>query len=123
MYRGEVSDILTMLNVGVNQVLGDAADILEVRGLNRGSVIHPFTGEVDIWGALCLAAGAREQDLDDHPDLIDDSVPQPSRGLVEVAYRAVSLMVGDDASNWGDQHSQAEVVEVLRHLSTRTWTS
>lgn len=107
----------TLRIVGADTILKKAADIIDDRGLNRGSAIHSFTGQVDVWGAVCLAGGADPDEIDDDVTELDRYVPLASRGPVQAAYELVSLTVGDDASTWGDRRSEAEVSAMLRHLS------
>lgn len=97
-----------------HSILRKAIKILTKRGKATGNAIHPYTGSVDIWGALCLAGGAKEAQLGDSIEEMHTVVPRASRGAVIGAYEALSAYVGEDAATWGDQHELEEIVSTMK---------
>lgn len=97
-------------------VLQAAADILEERGKTIGNAIHPYTGKVDLWGALCLAGGAKPDDLEDDIEEAQRYVPTANLRAVVGSYELVSEFVGREAGEWGDEEDLDSMVYILRHL-------
>ncbi len=98
------------------EILRSAADILRERGMHRGSCIHPRSGKVDVWGALCLAGGAKPGDLLDDIGLIDTYVPQAQISAVLTAYEYLEEFLGQDVAAWADLVDSATVVRLLEDL-------
>lgn len=99
-----------------SELLLKAASILKERGKVNGVCIHPRTGQVDLWGALCLAGGARPENLLDDIAKIDEYVPQAQIGVVLSAFHLVSEFVGEDPVEWADSVSSDILVQFLKDL-------
>ena len=109
--------LVALRNAGAAELLNKAAEIIQDRGIARG-VVHNFkTGEVDAFGALCIAAGAKPKHL-----TIDDvemcKVPLVRQGAVVACVETVEAYVGD-ITTWSDRSTPQEVATQFNEIADR----
>lgn len=85
-------------------VLRRGVAVLEQRGLAKGAVRNPATGQVDINGALQLACGVRFNDLTDDIAETIAMVPPANLPAFLEAWTAVDATV-DGVEDWQDHPS------------------
>jgi hypothetical protein len=102
-------------------VLYEALAILHQRGWTQGITRNPATGEVDLLGAVAIAAGAPIGAVTEQPDLLQSVVPQAMRPAAYVAWEALEWSVGDDPLLWQDQTGRTfkEVASALVRAANR----
>jgi hypothetical protein len=108
-------NISDLAKTGAPSVLRKAREILGTRGWSQGVTRDLVTGEVDLLGAIALAAGAKVSDVDDRPDLLIVSVPEANRPAAYVAWEALEWAVDADPLEWQDS-SDRSIFDVLKAL-------
>jgi hypothetical protein len=83
-----------------SDILLVAARLIKTRGWSRLAPRDARTGALDVLGAFCVAAGAREADVCERDDLIPYAVPPARQAAVHVALEALSAVLGEDAIQW-----------------------
>lgn len=96
-----------LADTGAIKVLRDAQRIISQRGWTQEVTRDLTTGEVDLLGAIALAAGAPVGAVDDRPDLLATSVPEARRPAAYVAWEALEYVVGGDPLEWQDAQGKS----------------
>lgn len=120
-YAMSMGSLGEMADSGAVDVLRKAVAILGERGWTQGATRDLHTGEVDILGAIALAAGAKVSEVDDRPDLLTTSVPPARRAAALVAWEALEWAVDGDPVSWQDFGSRRfhDVVRVIQKAADR----
>lgn len=110
----------TLAKTGAPDVLSDAVRVLDERGWTQGVTKGP-KGEVDILGAVAIAARAPVMQVDDRPDLLITVVPQARQPAALVAWEVLEYLCEGDPVEWNDrpERTVAEVRDVLTRASDR----
>ena len=111
-----MSDLGKMAESGAPEVLRGAIRVLRDRGWTQGATRDLHTGEVDVLGAVAIAAGAKISDVDDRPDLLLTSVPPARRAAAVIAWEALEWAVDGDPVEWQDR-GQCRIEDVVRVLT------
>ena len=111
-----MNEFVVAKKVKANELLIRAADEIANRGVSRGSCRGP-DGSVDAWGALCLAAGAKYENLDNHVDDAYDYVPHGHIAALMSSYRLASAAVGHDIAEWSDTATKEQVAWLFQRLA------
>ena len=106
-----------LANTGAPEVLRKAREILGTRGWTQGITRDYVTGEVDLLGAVALAAGAKVSDVDDRPDLLQTSVPEARRPAAFVAWETLGWVVDGDPLEWQDSQDRT-IFDLFKVLNT-----
>lgn len=116
-----MSQFGSMADSGAPEVLRGAIKVLRDRGWTQGATRDLQTGEVDILGAVAIAAGAKIADVDDRPDLLTVSVPEARRAAALIAWEALEWACDADPVEWQDSGSRRihDVVGVLNKAAER----
>ena len=116
-----MSDLGKMADSGAPEVLRGAVRVLRDRGWTQGATRDLETGEVDVLGAVAIAAGAKVSDVDDRPDLLTSSVPEARRAAALVAWEVLEWAVDGDPVEWQDKGGRRldDVVKVLNKAAER----
>lgn len=109
--------LAALRDAGAPDLLRDAALLVEQRGLARGVVHNPKTGEVDAFGALCLAAGSKAKHLK-VDDVVVCRVPPVKQGVVLGCVEALEADHGD-LPVWSDRSTSIAVAREFRRLADR----
>jgi hypothetical protein len=109
--------LAALRDAGAPDLLRDAALLVEERGLAKGVVHNPKTGEVDAFGALCLAAGSKVKHLK-LDDVVACKVPPVNQGLVLGCVDALEAQFGD-LPVWSDGSTSIGVAREFRRLADR----
>lgn len=88
---------------GSIEILEKTILILEARGWTPGVRRNMVTGEVDIIGAMGIAAGTRIGSIDEAFDVSSNLIPQAKRPAVFVAVEAAEWAVDCDLTAWQDE--------------------
>lgn len=106
---------------GAPAVLYRALATLEQRGWVQGVTRDPATGEVDLLGAIAIAAGSPIGMVTEQPDLLQAVVPEAMRPAAYVAWEVLEWAVGDDPVHWQDQPERtfAEVKRAIVKAADR----
>jgi hypothetical protein len=102
-----------------SRILSAAADVLESRGLAKGTTFNGFTGEIDVIGSLQLASGVNISALtDDIGEAAAIIVPEGNLVGFLAAFEAVDSET-DGVYEWQDSPSVTTdtAVSLLRKLS------
>lgn len=105
-----------LADTGAPEVLRKAREILGQRGWSQGVTRDFVTGEVDLIGAVALAAGSKVSDVDDRPDLLQTSVPEANRPAAYVAWETLEWVVGEDPLVWQDSQNRT-IFDMFKALS------
>lgn len=116
-----MSDFGKMADSGAPGVLKTAIKVLRDRGWSQGATRDLETGEVDILGAVAIAAGAKISEVDDRPDLLSTSVPPARRAAALIAWETLEWAIDDDPVEWQDRGSTrlSDVVAALTKAADR----
>jgi hypothetical protein len=116
-----MSSLGEMAESGAIEVLRKAVAVLGERGWTQGVTRDLHTGEVDILGAVALAAGARVSEVDDRPDLLTTSVPPARRAAALIAWETLEWAVDGDPVLWQDsgQRRFHDVARVIQKAADR----
>jgi hypothetical protein len=116
-----MSSLGDLADTGAPQVLRKAREILGQRGWSQGITRDYVTGEVDLIGAIALAAGAKVSDVDDRPDLLQTSVPEANRPAAYVAWETLEWVVETDPLEWQDSQNRTifDIFKVLTKAAER----
>ncbi len=109
--------LAALRDAGAPDLLSDAALLVEERGLAKGVLHNPKTGEVDAFGALCLAAGAKPKHLK-VDDVVACKVPPVKQGVVLGCVEALEAQFGD-LPVWSDGSTSIAVAREFRRLAER----
>jgi hypothetical protein len=93
-----------LADTGASEVLRTAIEVMDSRGWIKGLTKNFDTGEVDVLGAIAIAAGAKIKDVDDRPDLLQTSVPEARRPAAYVAWESLEYVVNCDPLEWQDRN-------------------
>lgn len=92
---------------GSIEILKKTILVLESRGWTPGVRRNMATGEVDIVGAMGIAAGMKISAIDDDFDMSSELIPQAKRPAVFVALEAAEWVVDCDLTAWQDQQGRS----------------
>lgn len=109
--------LAALRDAGAPELLRQAALLVEERGLAKGVTYNPKTREVDAFGALCLAAGAKPKHLK-VDDVVGCRVPPVKQGVVLGCMEALEASHGDLPS-WSDRSTSIAVAREFRQLADR----
>ena len=103
---------------GAVPLLQEAATIVEHSGLAKGVVQNLKTGELDAFGALCVASGAKPKMVtSESPD--ECGVPANKMAVVFGCMEAIEATVGADIAVWSDKSTPEQVSRTFRLLADR----
>lgn len=116
-----MSDLGLLNSTGASAILRRAAILLEKRGWNKAMNYDPSTGQVDIVGALALAAGVKVMRFRDTTDPLGEAVPFGRRAASMVAYEALQWACDADPVEWqaDPQRTLADLLDALSRAATR----
>lgn len=100
----------------VAALIEQAVKILLERGQSIGLMLNPETGEIDVAGALCLAAGASESDLL-KGDEFDCGIPQSNMPYFYEAIDCIQHCVGEYVTTWSDRSGLNEIANDMRFVA------
>lgn len=92
---------------GAIKILEETLSVLEARGWTPGVRRNMVTGEVDIIGAMGIAAGTKISDIDDTFDISSNLIPQAKRPAVFVALEVAEWAVDCDLTAWQDRQGRS----------------
>ena len=99
-----MSSLGRLADTGASEVLRTAIEVMDSRGWIKGLARNFDTGEVDVLGAIAIAAGAKIKDVDDRPDLLQTSVPEARRPAAYAAWESLEYVVNGDPVEWQDRN-------------------
>jgi hypothetical protein len=116
-----MSELGKLADSGAPEVLRGAVRVLRDRGWTKGATRDLETGEVDVLGAIAIAAGAKIGEVDDRPDLLTTSVPVARRAAALAAWEALEWACDAEPVEWQDNGSRRihDVVGALTKAADR----
>ena len=100
---------------GIPQLIEKTIKVIESRGLSSIATYDPFTKQPDIYGAILLAAGAKESLLATGADnAVDCNVPLANHVKIDVVIDYIEAMIDEDLGVWTSTMGQLRVVRMLR---------
>lgn len=107
-----------LADLGVPNLLEQAANVLEERGLAKGLRLNPATGEVDLVAALAIAAGAKPSDLIASSTLLDTGLPDNKQMLLHATMDALDAL-RNEPDIWADSDTVtvADVQSLFRETA------
>lgn len=105
---------------GVDKTYRRAAQILGERGLSANLVYDPYTGAVDVYGAILLACGADKSLLaQGEIDPVSCGAPEASLKRIVLAVEYFEAMTDMDISDWSGQSTTLKTIDYLSALADR----
>lgn len=100
---------------GIPQLIEKTIKVIESRGLSSIATYDPFTKQPDIYGAILLAAGAKESLLATGADnAVDCNVPLANHAKIDVTIDYIEAMIDEDLGVWTSTMGQLRVIRMLR---------
>ncbi len=110
------NDREALRRIGIANVIRDAADELDRRGVSRGTAILP-TGEVDVWGGCAIAVGVAPERVADELETVIEGA-SPVQGVrLEATWEFLDSALQEDPAMWGDREKDEEIVRRLRLIA------
>ena len=116
----QVEMFSSLRGAGVHSLYRRTAEILKQRGFSVSMVYDPYTGAVDTYGAMLLAAGADTRNLqcgDDDP--VSCGMPEANIKQVVLGVEYFEAMSGLDVSECGKSHGAPWIINYLGMLADR----
>ena len=110
----------TLWGLGCHKLLRSAADIIEEHGYSNTMHYDPYSGGVNIVGALALACGSSVKKLERWDG--DNSTIPVRNGLVAVFLELVTFIeaaVSTDIEEWCACHRGSDAISLLRTCASR----
>lgn len=116
-----MNDFGKMADTGAPEILRGAIKVLRDRGWSKGATRDLETGEVDVLGAIAIAAGAKISNVYDRPDLLLAAVPPARCASALIAWEALEWAIDGEPVEWQDKGSTriSDVVAALTKAADR----
>jgi hypothetical protein len=110
----------TLKELGAHDAYERAAVILEKHGFSNHTTYDPYTKEVDLWGAILLACGAKEKFLAEGvTDAEECGVAPFMCGRARFFCEYLELVTGKEIAEWCACHAQEDAISLLKKASDR----
>lgn len=106
--------------LGAHDVYDSAVDRINKHGFSNSDTYDPYSGEIDIWGAILLACGASEKLLktgETEPEKCGVPPYMCSRARFFCDY--LELIIDMEIGKWCSLHVQKEAISLLDDASDR----
>lgn len=111
---------LSLKPAGIDKVYRRASLILRESGLSANLVYDPYTGAVDVYGAILLACGADKSFLaHGEIDPVSCGAPEASLKQIVLAVEYFEAMTDMDISDWSSQSTKTKTIDYLNALADR----
>lgn len=110
----------TLKELGAHHVYEQAIEILEKHGFSNHATYDPYSKEVDIWGAILLACGAKEKLLAEGiADAEECGVAPFMCGRARFFCEYLELITEKEIAEWCAIYTKEDAVALLRKASDR----
>ena len=110
----------TLKQLGADSIYDKAIDYIKKHGFSNHATYDPYTKEIDIWGAILLACGAKEKFLaEGFMEAEECGVPPFMCGRARFFCEYLELITDTEISEWCLTHSQKEAINLLRLAGDR----
>jgi hypothetical protein len=110
----------TLKQFGADSIYDKAVDLIKKHGFSSHTTYDPYTKEIDIWGAILLACGAKEKLLaEGFMEAEECDVPPFMRGRARFFCEYLELITDTEISEWCSTHTQIEALVLLSQASDR----
>ena len=110
----------TLKQLGADGIYDKAVDYIKEHGFSNHATYDPYTKEIDIWGAILLACGAKEKLLaEGFMEAEECGVPPFMRGRARFFCEYLELITNTEISEWCSTHTQIEALILLSQASDR----
>lgn len=110
----------TLKQLGAEKIYGEAVDYIKKHGFSNHTTYDPYTKEIDIWGAILLACGAREKLLaEGFMEAEECGVPPFMCGRARFFCEYLELIVNKEISEWCSEKTQTDALSLLERASER----
>jgi hypothetical protein len=106
--------------LGVHDVYGNALGHMSKHGYSQYMTFDPYTGEINVWGAILLACGGKQKHLRlgaEEPE--ECGVIPKLYGVARVSCEYLEAVVNEDISRWCETHEYSDAKKLLRDASER----
>ena len=106
--------------LGVHDVYGNALKHISQNGYSQYLTFDPYTGEINVWGGILLACGAKKKKLREGAEEPEDCGVIPKLyGVARVSCEYLEAYVNDDIHRWCESHTYGDVQKLLKSASER----
>ena len=110
----------TLKQLGADEIYDKAIQHIKERGFSNYATYDPYTKEIDIWGAILLACGAKEKLLaEGFMEAEECGVPPFMCGRSRFFCEYLELIADTEISEWCSTHTQTEALFLLVRASER----
>jgi len=103
--------------IGAHTALRETEQIINDKGYDAHLPCNPYTGRVSIIGALAMACGAKQKDVEVWSgELQFTPVPDHRYGLFMELVICLEAMIDDDLVIWSDNASADDCTAVIKRL-------
>jgi len=110
----------TLKDLGAHRIYDKASELILVNGFSQHNTYDPYTKEIDIWGAILLACGAKEKLLAEgltEPE--ECGVPPFMCGRARFFCEYLELIINKEIAEWCNAHTKDEAISLLKKASDR----
>lgn len=106
--------------LGADDIYSEAVGLIVGHGFSNHATYDPYTGEIDIWGAILLACGAKEKLLlEGFMEPEECGVPPFMCSRARFFCEYLELITNVEISEWCSTHTQANALFLLQQASDR----
>lgn len=110
----------TLKHLKADEIYDKAVGYIKEHGFSNHTTYDPYTKEIDIWGAILLACGAKEKLLAEgfmEPE--ECGVPPFMCGRARYFCEYLELIVNKEISEWCSENTQTSALFLLVRASER----
>jgi hypothetical protein len=106
--------------LGVHDIYGSALKHISSNGYSQHLTFDPYTGEVNVWGGILLACGAKKKKLREGAEEPEECGVIPKLyGVARVSCEYLEAVVNEEISRWCETHTYSDAQKLLRDASER----
>jgi hypothetical protein len=110
----------TLKELGAHDVYERAAETIDKHGFSNHTTYDPYTKEVDLWGAILLACGAKEKLLAEGVTDAEESGVAPFMcGRARFFCEYLEMVIGEETAEWCISHTKQDAISLLQQASNR----
>lgn len=110
----------TLKDLGAHTIYSKAIELVLEHGFSNHATYDPYTKEIDIWGAILLACGAKEKLLaEGNTEAEECGVPPYMCGRARFFCEYIEIITDMEITEWCSVHTQKEALSLLEKASDR----
>ena len=112
--------LAVLKNIKADAIYDNAIKQIKKRGFCNNLTYDPYTGEIDVWGAILLSCGAKQKLLKSGATEPEEcGIPPYMCGRARFVCEYLEIFVGEEISMWCENHSKQEAISLLTYASDR----